>query len=191
VTVVNVPNALSALRVVLAPVFLWLYVAGDTDDALLVFAIAATTDVLDGLAARVLHQHTRVGALLDAGADKLLTTCALVALAWRGQLPWWLPALVVGRDVLLASGALGLRATHHPLRIAPTRVGKYATALVAGTVVLALLAEYGGVARERAAPWVAAMGLLAALCAVVSSVQYAVAFVRLARSREAAEPTEP
>jgi len=191
VTVVNVPNALSALRVVLAPVFLWLYAAGDTDDALLVFAIAATTDVLDGLAARVLHQHTRVGALLDAGADKLLTTCALVALAWRGQLPWWLPALVVGRDVLLASGALGLRATHHPLRIAPTRVGKYATALVAGTVVLALLAEYGGVARERAAPWVAAMGLLAALCAVVSSVQYAVAFVRLARSREAAEPTEP
>jgi cardiolipin synthase len=191
VTVVNVPNALSALRVVLAPVFLWLYVAGDTDDALLVFAIAATTDVLDGLAARVLHQHTRVGALLDAGADKLLTTSALVALAWRGQLPWWLPALVVGRDVLLASGALGLRATHHPLRIAPTRVGKYATALVAGTVVLALLAEYGGVARERAAPWVAAMGLLAALCAVVSSVQYAVAFVRLARSREAAEPTEP
>lgn len=190
-TVVNVPNALSALRVVLAPVFLWLYAAGDTDDALLVFAIAATTDVLDGLAARVLHQHTRVGALLDAGADKLLTTCALVALAWRGQLPWWLPALVVGRDVLLASGALGLRATHHPLRIAPTRVGKYATALVAGTVVLALLAEYGGVARERAAPWVAAMGLLAALCAVVSSVQYAVAFVRLARSREAAEPTEP
>ena len=190
-TVVNVPNTLSALRVVLAPVFLWLYAAGDTDDALLVFAIAATTDVLDGLAARVLHQHTRVGALLDAGADKLLTTCALVALAWRGQLPWWLPALVVGRDVLLASGALGLRATHHPLRIAPTRVGKYATALVAGTVVLALLAEYGGVARERAAPWVAAMGLLAALCAVVSSVQYSVAFVRLARSREAAEPTEP
>jgi cardiolipin synthase len=191
VTVVNVPNALSALRVVLAPVFLWLYVAGETDDALLVFAIAAATDVLDGLAARVLHQFTRVGALLDAGADKLLTTCALVALAWRGQLPWWLPALVVGRDVLLASGALALRATHHPLRVAPTRVGKYSTALVAGTVVLALLAEYGGVGRERAAPWVAATGLLAALCAVVSSVQYAVAFVRLARSREAAEPTEP
>lgn len=190
-TVVNVPNALSALRVVLAPVFLWLYVVGRTDDALLVFAVAAATDVLDGLAARVLHQHTRVGALLDAGADKLLTTCALVALAWREQLPWWLPALVVGRDVLLASGALGLRATHHPLRIAPTRVGKYATALVAGTVVLALLAEYGGVAHERAAPWVAAMGLLAALCAVVSSIQYAVAFVRLARTPEAAEPNEP
>jgi cardiolipin synthase len=191
VSAVNVPNALSALRVVLAPVFLWLYARGRTDNALLVFAVAAATDVLDGLAARVLHQFTRVGALLDAGADKLLTACALVALAWRGQLPWWLPALVVGRDALLSTGAIALRATHHPLRIAPTRVGKYATALVAGTVVLALLAEYGGVARGRAAPWVAAMGLLAALCAVVSTVQYAVAFVRLARMRDAPETDEP
>lgn len=182
-TVVNVPNALTASRIVLAPVFLWLYAGGDTDAALVVFAVAAATDVLDGLAARLLDQRTRVGALLDAGADKLLTACALVALASRGQLPWWLPALVLGRDSILVAGAVVLGATHHPVSIAPTRAGKYATAMLAGTVVLALLAEFGHVARDRAAPWVASMGMLAALCVAVSSVQYAVAFVRSARSR--------
>jgi len=184
VTIVNVPNLLTSVRIALAPVFLWLYASGDTDRALVVFAVAAATDVLDGLAARLLDQHTRIGALLDAGADKLLTACALVALGWRGQLPWWLPALVVGRDAVLVAGAVVLGATHHPLDISPTRAGKYATAMVAGTVVLALLAEFGGVARERAAPWVAAMGMLTALCVVVSSVQYAVAFVRSARRRD-------
>ncbi len=185
-TAVNVPNLLTVARIALAPVFLWLYVQGETDQALVVFAVAAATDVVDGLAARILDQRTRLGAVLDAGADKLLTACALVALAWRGQIPWWLPALVVGRDAVLVAGALLLRAIGRPVSISPTRVGKYATALLAGTVVLALFAELGGVAPIRAVPWVAALGMLAGLCVVVSAVQYAVAFVRLARVPRAA-----
>jgi cardiolipin synthase len=174
----NVPNAITAARIVLAPVFLWLYVTGRAGWAIVAFAAAAATDALDGLAARLLHQHTGLGALLDAAADKLLMACALVALAWRGQLPWWLPALVVGRDALLSVGAAFLAATKHPMEIAPTRLGKYATALLAATVVLALLAGFSGVTRARAAPWVAAPGLLAALLVVVSAVQYAYYFGR-------------
>ncbi|HTP49928.1 MAG TPA: CDP-alcohol phosphatidyltransferase family protein [Anaeromyxobacteraceae bacterium] len=176
--VVNVPNAITAVRVVLAPVFLWLYATGSTDLALAAFAAAAATDLLDGLAARLLDQRTRLGALLDAAADKLLMACALVALAWRGQLPWWLPALVLGRDALLAVGTSFLAATEHPMEISPTRLGKYATAVLAATVVLALLAEFGGVTRGRAAPWVAALGLLSSLLVVVSACQYAYYFVR-------------
>ena len=180
--VANVPNAITAVRIALAPVFLWLYVTGRTDHALAAFAVAAATDALDGLAARLLHQHSALGAYLDAAADKLLMACALVALAWRGQLPWWLPALVVSRDGLLSVGAAFLAATGHPMEVSPTRLGKYATAMLAGTVVLALLAEFGGVARGRAAPWVAALGLLAGLLVVVSAAQYAYYFVRGMRS---------
>ena len=176
--VANVPNAITAARIVLAPVFLWLYVTEHTGWALAAFAAAAATDALDGLAARLLHQQTALGALLDAGADKLLTACALVALAWRGQLPWWMPALVLGRDALLSTGAAFLAATKHPMEIAPTRLGKYATALLAATIALALLAGFGGVERSRAAPWIAAPGLLASLLVVVSTVQYAYYFAR-------------
>jgi len=183
VRALNVPNAITAARIVLAPVFLWLYVTQHTGWALVAFAAAAATDALDGLAARLLHEHTALGALLDAGADKLLTACALVALAWRGQLPWWLPALVLGRDALLSTGAAFLAATKHPMEIAPTRLGKYATALLAATIVLALLAGFGRVERARAAPWIAAPGLLAALLVVVSSAQYAYYFARGLRSR--------
>ncbi len=186
--VATVPNTITAVRVVLAPVFLWLYVTGETDAALAAFAAAAATDVLDGLAARLLHQHTRFGAYFDAAADKLLMACALVALAWRGQLPWWLPTLVVGRDALLSVGAMAFAVARRPLEIAPTRLGKYATALLAATVVVAMLAEFGGVTRGQAAPWVAALGLLAALHVVLSAFQYAFYFVKGARGEGPVPP---
>ncbi|HVP68197.1 MAG TPA: CDP-alcohol phosphatidyltransferase family protein [Anaeromyxobacteraceae bacterium] len=180
--VATIPNAITGLRVVLAPVFLWLYATGNTDRALAAFLAAAATDALDGLAARLLDQRSALGAVLDAAADKLLLACALVALAWRGQLPWWLPALVVGRDALLSVGAAFLAATDHPMEISPTRLGKYATAVLAAAIVVALAAEFGGVARDKAAPWVAALGLLASLLVVASTVQYAYYFVRGIRS---------
>ena len=65
----NVPNALTVARFLLAPVFLWLYLQGNEDGALIAFVVAAATDALDGLAARLLRQQTRLGAFLDAAAD--------------------------------------------------------------------------------------------------------------------------
>src|SRR5512134_2001810 len=111
-------NALTALRIVLAPVFLVLYVEGDRLRALAAFAAAAATDLLDGLVARALHQQTRLGALLDPIADKLLAACALIALAATGRLPAWLPVLVVSRDAAQVLAAAVLRTTHHPVPIA-------------------------------------------------------------------------
>jgi cardiolipin synthase len=178
-TLPNVPNLLTAARIVLAPMFLWLYLAGDTDGALLTFAAAALTDVLDGLAARLLHQETRLGALLDAAADKLLLACALIGLAARGELPWWLAAVVVVRDVLLSAGTALLAATHHPVTIRPTRVGKYATASLVVTVVVALALAWRGPGARS--PWLDALGLLAAVLVVASAVQYALAFRALWR----------
>ena len=83
--IVTLPNGLTVLRLLLAPVFLMLYARGDTVRALAAFAAAASTDVLDGLAARVLSQHSRLGAFLDPIADKFLATCALFALWERGR----------------------------------------------------------------------------------------------------------
>lgn len=182
---VNLANALTALRLVLAPVFLVLYVSGGRLRALAAFAAAAATDVLDGLVARVLRQQTRLGAFLDPIADKFLAACALVALAATGRLPVWLPVLVVTRDLFQLAGAALLRTTHHVVPVAPTRIGKYATVALAMTVVLALADDFGADPGGELGPFVIAFALLAAECVAISFVQYAVFFVRAMRTRPA------
>ncbi len=179
----TVPNALTALRLVLAPVFLWLYASGRVDHALPVFAVAAGSDLLDGLMARLLRQHSRVGEILDPIADKLLAFCALVALAWAGRVPSWLPALVVGRDVVIVAGAFLLQAlgVAHRLRVIPTRAGKYATFALALLVVGELLCDLRPELLPRLFPWLAGVGLLAAFFVVLSLLQYAGVFARAVR----------
>ena len=178
----NLANALTALRLVLAPVFLVLYVGGDRLRALAAFAAAAATDLLDGLVARVLRQQTRLGAILDPIADKLLAACALVALAATGRLPVWLPALVVSRDLAQLVGAAVLRTTHHPVPVAPTRIGKYATVALAVTVVLALGDEFGADPGGDLGPFVIAFALLAAECVAISFAQYSLFALRAIRA---------
>jgi cardiolipin synthase (CMP-forming) len=177
----NLANGLTLLRIALAPTFLVLYLHGDRVRALAAFAAAAATDVLDGLVARALRQHTRVGAFLDPIADKFLAACALFALSLGGQLPIWLPVLVVTRDLFQLLGAAVLRTLHQSIPVAPTRIGKYATFSLAATVVLAMAAQFGAVPPARAAPFVAALGLLAAECLAVSWAQYFLFFLRAAR----------
>ncbi len=177
-TPLNLANALTALRLILAPTFLVLYVQGDRVRALAAFAAAAATDLLDGLVARVLRQHTRLGAFLDPIADKVLAACALFALAASRRLPLWLPVLVVVRDVFQLLGAATLRRHHHRIPVAPTRIGKYATFGIAATVLVALAGEFGAIPPAHAASCVAALGLLSAECLVVSWVQYFLFFLR-------------
>ncbi len=177
----TVANGLTALRIVLAPVFLVLYVSGDRLRALAAFAAAAATDVLDGLVARALRQHTRLGEFLDPIADKFLAACALLALAATGAIPVWLPVLVVGRDLAQLAGAAVLRTTHHVVPVAPTRIGKYATVAIAATVVVALAGDLVYPGRELSS-FVVAFGLLAAECVAVSFVQYFLFFLRAVRA---------
>jgi cardiolipin synthase len=175
------PNLLTLSRFVLAPVFLALYVSGETVRALAAFAAAAATDVLDGLLARALDQKSRLGAILDPIADKFLAACALFALAARDRLPAWLPILVVSRDLAQLAGAAVLRVVHREVPVAPTRIGKYATFFLATTVVTALAAEFAAWDPATAGPLVAALALLAAECVAVSFAQYFVYFVRSLR----------
>ncbi|CAN5138225.1 hypothetical protein BH09ACT1_BH09ACT1_05690 [soil metagenome] len=83
------------------PVFLILIIRGQDGYALLVLVISSVTDYLDGQLARRLHQVSRLGQLLDPAADRLFIFTALIGLAVRGIIPWWLLAVIVGRDVLL------------------------------------------------------------------------------------------
>ena len=95
------PNALSALRLVLVPVFLWLILIDENLLAFSVLAFSSFTDWLDGYLARKLNQMTRLGQLLDPAADRLFILASLLGLAITDKVPWWLVLIVVGRDVVL------------------------------------------------------------------------------------------
>ena len=99
--VVTVPNILSAARLLLVPVFLWLVLSNQNILAVVVLAISSITDYLDGYLARRLNQFSRLGQLLDPLADRLLIFCTLFGLGFTGQAPWWFVLAIVARDVLL------------------------------------------------------------------------------------------
>ncbi|NDC48438.1 MAG: CDP-alcohol phosphatidyltransferase family protein [Micrococcales bacterium] len=95
------PNALSALRLLLVPVFLWLILIDQNLLAFAVLAFSSFTDWLDGYLARKLNQTSRLGQLLDPAADRLFILASLVGLAATDQVPWWLVVVIVARDVML------------------------------------------------------------------------------------------
>jgi cardiolipin synthase len=99
--VITWPNALSALRLLLVPVFLWLILIDQNVIAFSVLAISSFTDWLDGFLARKLNQMSRLGQLLDPAADRLFIFASLIGLAMTDKVPWWLVVAVVGRDLLL------------------------------------------------------------------------------------------
>src|SRR6185436_6046588 len=99
---------------------------------------AAFSDSLDGLLARVLDQRSKLGAILDPIADKLLAFCALLTLVVERRLPLWLLLILLFRHLCMALGALVVRKNRLEIPTAPTRIGKYATFLLFCLVVLAL-----------------------------------------------------
>lgn len=102
--VLTIPNLLSFLRLLGIPLFLYLLLVPESDGwALVVLAVSAITDWADGKLARLLNQYSRLGELLDPAADRLYILAALIGFVIRGFIPWWLAALIIGRDVVLAA----------------------------------------------------------------------------------------
>ena len=110
----NIPNALTALRLALTPFVVWRFLAGDCRGAFTLLLIAGFSDAIDGLSPAVWNQVTRAGAYLDPIADKLLLVSVYVSLGIVHVVPRWLVWLVVGRDVVILSMAgIGLLFTGH------------------------------------------------------------------------------
>lgn len=102
--VLTVPNILSLVRLLGVPLFLWLLLKLQADTwAVVVLVIGGATDWLDGKLARIWHQRSRLGQVLDPLADRMYILAILVGFAIRGIVPWWLVALLAARDALMAS----------------------------------------------------------------------------------------
>jgi len=140
-TVVNVPNALSALRLIGVPLFLWLVLVPHADGfALLVLMLSGITDYLDGKLARQWNQISRIGQLLDPLADRLYIISTVIAFSIRGVIPLPLVILLLSRDVILAAFLPLLRRRGYgPLPV--HFLGKAATFNLLYAFPLLLLAE--------------------------------------------------
>ena len=135
----NLPNTLTLLRILLIPVFLEFLAYQLYFEALVVFAIGGFTDFLDGLAARWMNQQTALGAYLDPVADKLLVISSFVMLGSIGGIPIWLAVVVVARDAIIVLGYIIVYfLVEERWQVRPSRIGKWSTTCQLLTLALAL-----------------------------------------------------
>ncbi len=179
VSVVNVANLLTGLRIVLVPVFLAVLFVGDGHEtywrvvAFIVFAAAVITDRFDGAIARSYGMITEFGKLADPIADKALIGAALIGLSVLGDLPWWVTVVILAREI----GVTLLRLAVIRGGVIPaSRGGKLKTLVQAVAIGLFILPLHG--------PWLTGAWVFmwaAIVLTVVTGVDYVVSAVRAGR----------
>jgi len=171
----HLPNMLSALRLGAAPLVAWEILQGHDAAALLVFALASFSDLLDGFIARRWGVVSRFGTWLDPVADKLLILLCFLALLKMGAAPFWLVALVIARDALIVGGVLLARALYLPVGEEPLLLGKSSTFVQVGYVGAWLVLLSLGMKS----PWLMdAFAAAVAILAVLSGLAYGQLFLR-------------
>lgn len=167
----TLPNLLTVLRIMLTPGFVMAYVQQRFDLAWVLFAVAGLTDALDGILARLLHQRTRLGSMLDPLADKVLLDTSFICLALQDWLPQWLTILVVSRDAIIVGGLVLMQffGVEVKNRIRPTWVGKTTTTFQILLVLFVMAEQSLGVAYPA---WRILLIGLTALFTLWSQVDY-------------------
>jgi cardiolipin synthase len=138
----NIPNALTLLRLALIPVFLIASFRGMFLAAFVLFISAAVTDIFDGMIARRLNQRSRIGAILDPAADKAMMIAGYLyytfASNFRVGIPGWLTFTVFARDFLIITFAYLLYTRIRVTRFPPSGAGKASTVLQAVTLAVVI-----------------------------------------------------
>lgn len=174
----HLPNLITALRIALVVPMCLLILERQFPLALLVATIAGLSDALDGWLAKHFGWQSWIGGMLDPLADKLLLTAAFITLALVAAIPPWLAALVVGRDLVIVSGAIAYHALVGRFDAAPTRLSKWTTVVQIGFVLYQL---------QRQAGWLPGLAdlnlplvVLTAILTLASGLHYVIIWARRA-----------
>ena len=181
----QLPNTITCIRIALVPVLVWAMREDDFRLAFWIALAAGASDALDGWLAKRFGWHTRLGGLLDPIADKLLLAACVIGLWSAGAIPTWLLALVVGRDLVIVSGALAYQGFIGPVEAQPSQLSKITTALQIAFVLGALLVLAWDVPLPRLA-WQMVQWIVAAFT-LMSGVDYVWVWSRRAREAHSAE----
>ncbi|HEY5973663.1 MAG TPA: CDP-alcohol phosphatidyltransferase family protein [Geobacteraceae bacterium] len=173
----NIPNALTLLRILLVPALVVYLGRAEYGIALCLLLLAGVSDILDGFIARRWNLCTRLGSFLDPLADKLLIACSYLVLAGTGRLHLWLAAVVIGRDLVIVSGAAAFQRRTGILEMDPSVASKLNT-FVQISLVLAVIADGAGLLTTG--HWLPALFLVTLATTIVSGGQYVVVWGRRA-----------
>jgi CDP-diacylglycerol--glycerol-3-phosphate 3-phosphatidyltransferase len=176
----NIANIVTVIRILMAPVFIWLLLADDGDFgalryiAAILFVVAIVTDTVDGMLARGLNLVTDFGKIVDPIADKVLTGGALVALSIMGELWWWVTIVILVREFgITIFRFIVIRRSVIPA----VASGKLKTVLQAVAISLFLFPFWTFLGQWEL--WVAWVFMAAALAlTVVSGIDFVIKYVR-------------
>ena len=143
----NLPNKLTILRIIMVPFFVFFLltdVLGPANKwiALVLFAAASLTDLLDGKIARKYNLVTNFGKFMDPLADKLLVCSAMICLIEMGKLPAWVVIIIIGREFIISG--FRLVASDNGIVIAASYWGKFKTVFQM-IMIIVMIADLGGV----------------------------------------------
>ncbi|MDN3495587.1 CDP-diacylglycerol--glycerol-3-phosphate 3-phosphatidyltransferase [Planococcus sp. APC 4015] len=183
----QLPNAITIVRILCAPVFLWLLLAdGGTDGPLrwcaaALFIVAIATDGIDGYLARRYEIVSDLGKLLDPIADKVLTGLAFIGLSILGELPWWITIVVLVREIGITVYRFMVVSDHV---LAAAWMGKLKTVAQSVALSLALLPLWTLVGEWIF--WVNGITMaIAVVLTIASGIDYVVTELRSSRKKRA------
>lgn len=183
----QLPNLVTIARFALVFPTAWLLWHNQIVAALVLILVGGLSDAVDGELARRFDWRTRFGAIADPAADKLLVVVVFVVLAVQGHLPLWLLVLVVGRDLVIVSGALAYRILFGELEMEPTLLSKVNTALQIVVLLLVLVHLAGYEPAAGIAGVVDPVGfVLVGVSSTVTGCQYVLVWSRRARDEHRA-----
>jgi len=166
-------NQLTILRMCLVPVLVILMVYGFYGWALIVFSVAGVTDALDGLFARIRHERTELGTMLDPLADKLLVTASLITLSLPSEsltvrIPAWIAILSISRDAGILLAVLVFNLAIARRSFPPSLLGKATTAIHLVTILFVIGCNYLRIAH----PWTGYLLGATVVLVVASALHY-------------------
>lgn len=176
----DIPNLITVVRILLVVPIAWALLRQDFVLALALFFLAGVSDGLDGFLAKHNGWTSRLGALLDPLADKVLMVTCYAVLVWIKLLPPWLLVLVVARDVVIVAGAVVYNYRIRRLEAEPTLISKLNTLLQIALVLLVVIQQI--VPHRVQADWIQLMIYAVTFSVVWSGLDYVVTWSRRARN---------
>lgn len=173
----HIPNLICLGRIALIMPLLQAMVAGHHALILALFCIAAVSDGLDGYLAKRFNWTSELGRFLDPAADKLLLVGVFITAAWLDIAPWWVAAVAVARDLVIAFGALFYRLWFGPLRGRPTMISKINTGVQIMYLLAVILASGAGFPPREV---LSALAIVVVVTTVASGIDYVSSFLRRA-----------
>lgn len=179
----HIPNLICLVRIALILPLLQAMAAGDQVLILVLFSIAAVSDALDGYLAKRFNWTSALGRFLDPAADKLLLVAVFIAAAWLDIAPWWVAAVAVARDLVIAGGALFFWLWFGPLAGRPTIISKINTGVQILYLLAVILASASGFPPREI---LAALAVVMVVTTLASGADYVTRFLQRAFARMSA-----